>query len=196
MAFSPNGLTAPGSGVSRRLTCVQLPLWLAVATNSLREVTSTSNPVPMSGTPSSTLRVPARWPAAILDRHCARQQSLCKSGREDGRCPVEPENMTLAQGDASDGSAPQERPDIHSGVEQAKIAARGTSADRTPSIGSTWRSSRNCHRCLEEPLGPVYRTQSQLARARENDQRIAKVERSVHPSAVSDRPPPITRSNA
>ena len=28
----------------------------------------------------------------ILDRHCARRLSLCRSGREDGRCPVEPED--------------------------------------------------------------------------------------------------------
>jgi hypothetical protein len=34
----------------------------------------------------------ARWPLAILDRHCARWRGVCRSGREDGRCPVEPED--------------------------------------------------------------------------------------------------------
>ena len=49
-ASSPHGLTAPGSGVSRRLTCVQLPLARGCYELAPRR-TFTSNPVPMSGTP-------------------------------------------------------------------------------------------------------------------------------------------------
>ena len=54
-ASSPHGLTAPGSGVSRRLACVQLPLARGCYQLAPRR-TFTSNPVPMSGTPTPSLR--------------------------------------------------------------------------------------------------------------------------------------------
>jgi len=53
-ASSPHGLTAPGSGVSRRLACVQLPLARGCYQLAPRR-TFTSNPVPMSGTPTASV---------------------------------------------------------------------------------------------------------------------------------------------
>src|SRR3954469_1166558 len=41
-----------------------------------------------------SIRAAARWPAAILDRHCARRLPGRRSGREDGRRSVEQEDDT------------------------------------------------------------------------------------------------------
>src|ERR1022692_1091905 len=70
-ASSPHGLTAPGSGVSRRLTCVQLPLARGCYQLAPRR-TFTSNPVPMSGTPTAAPRG-SFWRGATTTR-CDRSR--------------------------------------------------------------------------------------------------------------------------